>query len=110
MIGLGLTLLAFAGTLLATRRGAGHGLGVLMLFGYFYGILRARFLDGLSHFIFDGAVLGLYLAFFTRRSKKAGRVGRDGLTLKFWVKVLMIWPLCTMLLSPLFDSQHFFIQ
>ncbi len=110
MIGLLLTVLAIVVTMFATRRAVGHGLGALMLFGYFYGILRARFLDGLSHFIFDGAVLGLYLAFFTRRSKKAGRVGRDGLTLKLWVKVLMIWPLCTMLLSPLFDSQHFFIQ
>jgi hypothetical protein len=109
MIGLGLTLLAFVGTLLATRRGAGHGLGVMMLFGYFYGILRARYLDGFSHFIFDAAVLGLYLSFFTRPRKKV-RVGLDGQALQVWMKVLMVWPLCTMVLSPLFDSQHFFIQ
>ena len=108
-MGLGLTLLAFVGTLLATRRGTGHGLGVLMLFGYFYGILRARYLDGFSHFIFDGAVLGLYLSFFTLPRKK-GRVGRDGQALRLWMKALMVWPLCTMVLSPLFDSQHFYIQ
>jgi len=110
MIGLLLTVMAIVVTMFATRRAVGHGLGALMMFGYFYGILRARFLDGFSHFICDGAVLGLYLAFFTRRSKKAVRVGRDGLALKLWVKVLMVWPLCTMVLSPLFDSQHFFIQ
>ncbi len=110
MIGFALTVLALAGTWLATRRGTGHGLGVMMLFGYLYGMLRARFPDGLSHFIFDGAVLGLYLAVLTGRRKRAGRVGRDGLALRMWVKVLMVWPLFTMVLSPLFDSQHFFIQ
>jgi hypothetical protein len=109
MIGLGLTLLAIVATFAATRRGLGHGLGSLLLFGYFYGILRARFPDGLSHFIFDGAVAGLYLALLTAR-KRVRRVGHDAQVLRFWVKVLMVWPLCTMLLSPLFDSQHFFIQ
>ncbi|HEX8439463.1 hypothetical protein [Archangium sp.] len=109
MIGFGLTLIALLGTFVATRRGTGHGLGVLMLFGYFYGILRARYLDGFSHFIFDGAVVGLYLAFFTRR-KRAARVGRDGVALRLWVKVLMLWPLFTLVLSPFLDSQHFFIQ
>jgi hypothetical protein len=109
MIGLALTLLAIVTTLWMTRRGLGHGLGTLLLFGYFYGILRARFPDGVSHFIFDGAVAGLYLALLTGR-KRTMRWGRDGQVLRLWVKVLMVWPLCTMLLSPLFDSQHFFIQ
>jgi hypothetical protein len=110
MIGFALTVLAFLGTWLAARRDTGHGLGVMMLFGYLYGILRARFPDGLSHFIFDGAVLGLYMAFLTGKRKRAGRVGRDGLALRLWVKALMVWPLFTLVLSPLFDSQHFFIQ
>jgi hypothetical protein len=109
MIGLGLTLLAIVGTLLATRRSLGHGLGVLLLVGYFYGILRARFPDGFSHFMFDGAVAGLYVAVLTGRKRKM-RFGHDGQVLRLWVKALMVWPLCTMLLSPFFDSQHFFIQ
>jgi hypothetical protein len=109
MIGLGLTLLALVATFFATRRSLGHGLGSLLCFGYFYGILRARFPDGLSHFIFDGAVAGLYLAVLTGR-KRPMRFGHDGLVLRLWLKVLMGWPLCTLLLSPLFDSQHFFIQ
>src|SRR5690242_17341108 len=106
MIGFGLTLLAIIGTLLATRRSLGHGLGSLLLVGYFYGILRARFPDGFSHFMFDGAVAGLYLAILTGRKRKM-RLGHDGQVLRLWVKVLMVWPLCTMLLSPFFDSQHF---
>jgi len=109
MIGLLLTLLSFGGTMRATRRGLGHGLGAMLLVGYFYGIVRARFADGLSHFMFDGAVAGLYLAILTGRSRKL-RLGHDGQVLRLWVRVLMVWPLCTMLLSPFFDAQHFFIQ
>ena len=109
MMGFGLTLLAIVATFLATRRGLGHGLGALLLFGYFYGILRARFPDGLSHFIFDGAVVGLYAALLSSRGRPM-RVGHDGQVLRLWLKVLMVWPLCTLLLSPFFDSQHFFIQ
>jgi hypothetical protein len=109
MIGLLLTLLSFGGTMRATRRGLGHGLGSLLLVGYFYGILRARFADGLSHFMFDGAVAGLYLAILTGR-RRTMRLGHDGQVLRLWVRVLMVWPLCTMLLSPFFDAQHFFIQ
>jgi hypothetical protein len=109
MIGLGLTLLAIVATFLATRRSLGHGLGSLLCFGYFYGILRANFPDGLSHFIFDGAVAGLYLAVLSGR-KRAMRFGHDGQVLRLWLKVLMVWPLCTLVVSPFFDSQHVFIQ
>lgn len=109
MIGLVLTLLSLAGTLWATRRGLGHGLGTLLLVGYFYGIVRARFPDGFSHFMFDAAVGGLYLAVLLGRKRKL-RFGHDGQVLRLWVRVLMVWPLVTMVLSPLFDSQHFFIQ
>jgi hypothetical protein len=109
MIGFLLTLASLVGTMLATRRSLGHGLGALLLVGYSYGILRARFADGFSHFMFDAAVAGLYLAVLTGRMRKM-RFGHDGQVLRLWVKVLMVWPLCTMLLSPFFDSQHFFIQ
>jgi hypothetical protein len=111
MMGLLLTLLALVSTYGVTRyKGVGHGLGVLLLFGYFYGILRARFPDGLSHFMFDAGVFGLYLAWFTRRSRSKARVGREGQALRLWVKVLMVWPLCTLVLSPLLDAQHILIQ
>ncbi|MGZ3461099.1 MAG: hypothetical protein ACXU86_21640, partial [Archangium sp.] len=109
MIGAGLTLLAIVSTYLVTRRSLGHGLGALLMSGYFYGILRARYPDGISHFIFDSAVAGLYLALLTGRKRKM-RVGQDGVVLRYWVRVLMVWPLCTMVLSPFFDSQPFFIQ
>ncbi|WNG33714.1 hypothetical protein F0U60_08805 [Archangium minus] len=110
MMGLLLTLLSVSSIYGVTRyKGVGHGLGVLFLFGYFYGMLRARFPDGLSHFIFDAGVAGLYLAFFTRRSKPM-RLGQDGQALRMWVKALMVWPICTLVLSPFLDSQHLFIQ
>jgi hypothetical protein len=109
MMGLGLTLLAIVVTFVAMRRSLGHGLGSLLCFGYLYGILRARFPDGFSHFIFDGAVAGLYLAFLMGK-KRTMRFGHDGQVLRLWLKVLMVWPLGTLLLSPFFDSQHIFIQ
>jgi hypothetical protein len=109
MMGLLLTLLAFAGAWYAGRRSAGHGFGVVLLAGYFYGLLRARYPDGFSHFIFDGGLAGLYLAMLTRKRRKV-RPGRDGQTLRTWVKVLMVWPLCTLVISPFLDSQHLFIQ
>lgn len=111
MMGLLLTVLALVSTYGVTRfKGAGHGLGVLLLFGYFYGILRARFPDGLSHFMFDAGVFGLYVAWFTRRSRSKARIGREGQALRLWVKVLVAWPLFTLVLSPLFDAQHILIQ
>ncbi|QRK12686.1 hypothetical protein JQX13_23225 [Archangium violaceum] len=110
MIGLALTLLSIVATFQVTRRrGLGHGLGTLLLVGYFYGILRARHPDGFSHFMFDGAVAGLYLSILTGRMRKM-RVGRDGQVMRLFVRALMVWPLCTLFISPFFDSQHFFIQ
>jgi len=109
MMGLLLTVVAFLLAWYVSRRSTGQGLGVVLLFGYFYGLLRARFPDGFSHFIFDGAVLGLYLALLTGRRRKV-KQGRDGQVLELWVKVLMVWPLVAMLLSLFFDSQHILIQ
>jgi hypothetical protein len=109
MVGLVLTLLALGGTWYAARRGLGHGLGVLMLVGYGYGILRANFLDGFSHFMFDGAVAGLYVGWLQQRNLPR-RVGLDGQALRMWMGVLLGWPFVMILLSPVLDSQHLFIQ
>ena len=55
MIGALLTLGGMGGAVLLTRRRLADGLGWVLACGYFYGILRANFLDGFSHFLFDGA-------------------------------------------------------
>jgi len=47
----------------AARYSIGAGVSALMAVGYSFGIVRANFLDGFSHFIFDIGILG-----FTRFS------------------------------------------
>lgn len=107
MIGLGLTVLGFAGATLLARRRLADGLGWVLGCGYFYGILRANFLDGASHFLFDGAVLGLYLGHFLL-SPRPRNTGEQPVRRWFWL--LFFWPFCMVLLSPLLDSQHVLIQ
>lgn len=61
---LSLTLICAAGVIacLLGRRSLLHGLAWVLGVGYFYGILRANLLQSWAHFLFDGAVLGLYAA------------------------------------------------
>ncbi|MCI0573046.1 MAG: hypothetical protein L0Y66_20050 [Myxococcaceae bacterium] len=107
MVGLVLSLLAFGGAVALTCRRLSDGLGLVLSCGYFYGILRANFLDGLSHFIFDSALLGLYLGHFVLRRRAPLRRERH---VRTWFQLLFIWPLVMLLVSPLLDSQHVFIQ
>src|SRR5262245_3669465 len=58
--------------------------------GYGYGIIRANVPQALSHFIFDAAVVGLYLAQLGRPLRPEVRQRMRGLVT--WVTVLMVWP------------------
>ena len=103
-MGLFLCGAAFLATYLAGRRSLGAGLCALLCVGYSYGLLRARYLDGFSHFMFDMAVLGLYAAIFIQPA--APLIRRQGRMLSAWLWVLVAWPLIMFL----FPFQHYLIQ
>jgi len=86
-----LCILAFGTCYWAGKRSLGRGLVALLVFGYFYGILRANILATFSHFIFDAGLVGLYLS-PTWRSKIAAEHKRSRAA-KVWVAILVLWPL-----------------
>jgi hypothetical protein len=106
-MGLGLSLLAFVASFLAGRRSLGAGCAVVLVFGYGFGIIRARYYDTFSFFVFDAGVLGLYLAWFTG----SGTVPASPNTflLRRWATVLIAWPLILFGLCLIFP-QHPLIQ
>ena len=61
MIGILFCAAAFFLVFLAGRRSLTAGLGAVLAVGYAYGIVRANFPNPASHFIFDAAVLALYM-------------------------------------------------
>ena len=97
-------LVAFAGVFLAMFRSLGTGFLAVIAVGYFNGVIRANYLGVFTTFMFDAAVLGLYLGFFLRRSLRARRVDA-GLARPF-VLFLIAWPafLC------LVPVNHFLVQ
>jgi hypothetical protein len=103
-MGLFLCLIGFTSSLVLGRRSLTVGLGAVLAVGYLYGILRANYLDTYAHFIFDAAVLGLYLSQLGRKADPAGEGPRR--ELRTWVAVLIGWA-CFMALLPL---QHPLIQ
>ena len=86
-----LCVLSLAATFYFGRRSLGAGVVALLAVGYSYGIVRANIPTSASHFIFDGAVVGLYAGVFTRRSSAAARY--RSLSVQSWVAVLAAWPL-----------------
>lgn len=85
-------LFAFAsvGAFLAARRSLVTGLAFVLCVGYAYGIVRANIVHTLTHLMFDGAVVGLYLAqMFTPSSAQHRRLTNN---LRLWVAVLIGWP------------------
>lgn len=104
MMGLLLCILGFLASYLLGRRSLGKGLAALIAVGYFYGILRARYLDGFTHFLFDFAVLGLYASQFLSRSGSVGR--RRSRDIKPWVVALVVWPVIVCLIP----VRHLLIQ
>lgn len=91
MSGYILCAIAFFGTYVAGRRSLVNGIQAALAFGYFYGILRANFFTTASHFIFDAAVIGLYIARFNDLSRMF--ITPDSQRLKHWVTLLMVIPL-----------------
>jgi hypothetical protein len=68
--------------------------------GYAYGIVRANVPEMFSHFIFDTAVIGLYMAQLFRRLNPVEeyRVA----PLRMWLEFLIVWPL-VLFLVPIQD-------
>jgi hypothetical protein len=96
MLAIVLCVLAFAACYLFRRRSLWQGLVALLVVGYFYGIVRANILTTFSHFTFDAALLGFYLA----HDWKVPRNLRErGASLRLWTTLLMGWP-CLLLLLP----------
>lgn len=91
MIAIFLCIAAFTFSYVAGRRSLAAGLVTVMTVGYAYGILRANVTEVYSHFIFDAAVLGLYVTQLTGRGAGEGRRGQRALAL--WVGLLVGWPL-----------------
>jgi hypothetical protein len=91
MIALGLCILAFVLTFWAGRYSLGKGLVVVLVFGYFYGILRANLQTTPSHFIFDACVLGFYLSQIT--SAKDKKTSPNSAALHLWTTILILWPM-----------------
>jgi len=85
-----LCALAFAVTYWAGKRSLGLGVVSLLACGYFYGILRANLL-GFSYFLFDAALLGVYLSQW-RELADPGDVKRLA-WLRLWVALLVLWPI-----------------
>ena len=71
-------------------RSLGTGFLAVIAVGYFSGVIRANYLGVFTTFLFDAAVLGLYLGFFFRKSLRAGRV-EAGLARPL-VLFLIAWP------------------
>ena len=96
MLALLLCVVAFWVTWKATKRSTPSGLISLIGFGYFYGILRANLPSAFSHFIFDAALVGFYLAFgwkFKDRSEQARTAG-----IWMWTLILIGWPVLVCLI------------
>lgn len=90
MSGLYLTLAASICAYVAGRRSLGHGMIAVLTAGFFYGILRARYPDGWSHFIFDAAVLGFYFAQFGTQNSSLDQ--RAQFHVRPWLVFLIGWP------------------
>ncbi len=81
-----------------------YGLCALMVWGYFFGILKAHYVASWGHFIFDAATVGFYAGFLLNWPKLEERQKWE--KLKPWVIGLIAWPLF-MALLPL---QHYLVQ
>ena len=90
MMSIALCGLAFLLCLQMGRRSLVAGLCALVTVGYSYGIVRANLPDGISHLIFDSAVLGLYLAQLPRRQPR-WQFARSA-DVRNWLIVLIAWP------------------
>jgi hypothetical protein len=90
MIAIAVCLLAFVVTAWAGSRSLVRGILTLLAVGYLYGIVRANLPAAASHFIFDAALLGLYV---TQRMSWRASEGQKNPPVRLWAMVLIAWPL-----------------
>lgn len=90
MISLGICFVAFVTSLFFSRRSLVAGLATVVAAGYAYGIVRAHLQESFAHFIFDAAVLGLYVTQAGKLFEETRR--QDVRALRLWVMVLIAWP------------------
>lgn len=108
-----LCLLAFLASFMAGRRSLWVGLAAVMTVGYFYGIVRANLPETASHFTFDAACVGLYLALLTgRRSplqkSKLRRIVPWFMCLAAWPTLMFFVPIQPMVVQLVGLRAHVF--
>lgn len=104
MSGLVLIGLAFVSVFYVTVNDWRRGLCLTIAWGYFYGILKSNYVESWGHFIYDGAVVGMYAGALFRPPAATDRF-LDG-SIKGWLKWLIGWPLFLFFVP----MQHFLIQ
>lgn len=104
MNGLVLIGLAFTSVFLVTVTGWRRGLCLCVAWGYLFGILKSNYVHSWGHFIYDGAVVGLYAGVLFR-PPTANDLVLDG-PVRGWLKWLIGWPLFLFFVP----VQHFLIQ
>jgi len=109
MLGIIFCIASFITTYVFARRSLGQGLVVVFSVGYFYGLLRARFPDVGSHFIFDVSLIALYIARFSAAVGIQSRLQSD--PAKAWATALICWPVVVMAYGPMIvDTQPIMVQ
>jgi hypothetical protein len=83
-------IFAFLFAVFLTFRSIGLGLLAVIGVGYFNGVVRANFLSIHTTFMFDSALLGLYLGFIAGWPRELATVFRS--PAGKWVIVLIAWP------------------
>jgi len=83
-------LAALLGTLILTMRSIALGLLGVFTVGYLSGIIRANYLSVYTTFMFDAALLGLYIGFIGAWHEELAGIFRS--TAGQWVLVLFAWP------------------
>jgi len=96
MTAIAVCVFAFAVTLWVRTRSRTMGLLSVLLFGYMYGILRANLLATAGHFVFDSALLGLYIGELRQRLTPAQQIREN--RLRDWIVALAMIPSLLLLL------------
>jgi hypothetical protein len=99
VIALALCIVALLTSLSQGRKSLARGLITVLIWGYFYGIVRANLPSTASYFIFDCSLTGFYIArarqLFSDRSRRTA-------SLKIWALLLIGWP-CLVCFFPFQD-------
>lgn len=84
-----LCIVALIVTAWLARNSLVWGIVSALTVGYFYGIVRANLMEPMAHFVFDAAVVGLYLGWILR-PQRLGRI--EVAELRHWLVLLIGWP------------------